>query len=198
MGGWMGVNRYCDTLADEFLEYGYAIGRGIFSLERCDRLVAAANKLAEKRDEGWRPLMQPHRENPLFWDALSKPLLTSQISNLVAGEVDALQSEFFFSPPGTRGFAKHQDNFFVEAPAGTFASAWIALTDITQHQHRTALTARAATERNLQGFAIPARHFRVVFAQADPRLAKQRQGLIQAVIPLCSFVFLLFVSPTRF
>lgn len=129
----MGVNRYCETLADEFLEYGYAIGRGIFSLERCDRLVAAANKLAEKRDEGWRPLMQPHRENPLFWDALSKPLLTSQISNLVAGEVDALQSEFFFSAPGTRGFAKHQDNFFVEAPAGAFASAWIALTDITQH-----------------------------------------------------------------
>ena len=89
----MGVNRCRETLVDEFLEHGYAIGREIFSSEYCDRLIAAANELAEKCGEGRLPLMQPHRQNSVFWDALSEPLLTSKISNLVAGEVDGLQSE---------------------------------------------------------------------------------------------------------
>jgi len=133
VGGCMAVNRCSDTFVDEFVECGYTIERGMFSLENCDRLISVANELAKRRNEGWRPLMQPHREESIFWDALSEPLLTSRVSSLVDGAVDGLQSEFFFSPPGTRGFAKHQDNFFVEAPAGAFASAWIALTDITQH-----------------------------------------------------------------
>src|SRR5262249_46211673 len=38
-------------------------------------------------------------------------------------------TEFFYCKPGTRGFSMHQDNFFVEAGANVFASAWCALTD---------------------------------------------------------------------
>ena len=132
MGARMDVNQRSDTFVDTFLECGYAIEPAIFSSENCDRLIDAASELARTHDEGWCPLMQPHRESSVFWDALSEPLLTSKISRLLAGKVDGLQSEFFFSPPETRGFAKHQDNFFVEAPTGAFASAWIALTDITE------------------------------------------------------------------
>ena len=132
MVGWVDVNRRSDTFVDGFLECGYAIEPGIFPSEDCDRLIDAANELAKTHGKGERPLMQPHRESPLFWDALREPLLTSKISKLLASRVDGLQTEFFFSPPGTRGFTKHQDNFFVEAPTGSFASAWIALTDISE------------------------------------------------------------------
>ncbi|MGA7934475.1 MAG: phytanoyl-CoA dioxygenase family protein, partial [Kovacikia sp.] len=38
---------------------------------------------------------------------------------------------FFFCRPGTPGFTRHQDNFYVQSQPDAFASAWVALEDVS-------------------------------------------------------------------
>jgi len=73
--------------------------------------------------------MMPHREDPTFLKGMRNSKVVEIISTLVGGEASGLQTEFFFCKPGTRGFSLHQDNFYVEAEYGIFASAWCAMTD---------------------------------------------------------------------
>ena len=93
-------------------------------------MIAAALALPAVKDGSFRPAMNPHRVAPIFDQTMRSPAITSIMSQLIGGPLSGLQTEFFYCPPGTRGFACHQDNFFVEAPSGAFASAWAALTDI--------------------------------------------------------------------
>src|SRR5262249_51352627 len=76
------------------------------------------------------PQMMPHRANDIYLQALRNPKIVASIEKIVAGKPSGLQTEFFYCKPGTKGFARHQDNFFVEAPARAFASVWCALTDV--------------------------------------------------------------------
>jgi ectoine hydroxylase-related dioxygenase (phytanoyl-CoA dioxygenase family) len=48
----------------------------------------------------------------------------------LGNDIVGLQSQFFFSKPGTKGFAVHQDNFFIEAKNNSFASVWCPLVDV--------------------------------------------------------------------
>ncbi|HEX2117118.1 MAG TPA: phytanoyl-CoA dioxygenase family protein [Alphaproteobacteria bacterium] len=109
---------------------GYMIVPGIFSAAECDELVAAAKTLPSFVGGSTRPAMQPHRSMPAFYKAMAKPELIAIMERLVGGRVSGLQSEFFYCRPGTKGFARHQDNFFVQADPNAFASAWAALTDV--------------------------------------------------------------------
>lgn len=116
------------SLAD-YHEQGYHIESDVFSVEECDALVSASRELENAQTGTFRPQMMPHRHHPLYLEALRHPTLTNIINQLVNGQAVGLQTEFFYCKPGTRGFSLHQDNFFVQAPFGVFASAWIALTD---------------------------------------------------------------------
>jgi ectoine hydroxylase-related dioxygenase (phytanoyl-CoA dioxygenase family) len=76
-------------------------------------------------------VMMPHR-----YDALSRSLLLDQrIHNVVAAllrdEPLAAQSMFYFKPPGARGQALHQDNFYLQVQPGTCMAAWIAIDSST-------------------------------------------------------------------
>ncbi len=75
------------------------------------------------------PCMNPHREYMLFMDLMRDKHIVKVVEKLVRGKASGLQSQFFFCVPGTKGYAKHQDNFFVEAPYGCFVSVWIPLVD---------------------------------------------------------------------
>lgn len=110
---------------------GYMIAPGIFSPGECDELVAAAKTLQDFAGGSSRPAMHPHRTLPAFRKAMAKSNLVGMMEQIVGGPVHGLQSEFFYCRPGTRGFARHQDNFFVQADPGAFASAWAALTDVS-------------------------------------------------------------------
>jgi len=46
---------------------------------------------------------------------------------LLGGEPYAVQSMLYFKPPGARGQALHQDNFYLKAQPGTCMAAWMAL-----------------------------------------------------------------------
>lgn len=74
--------------------------------------------------------MMPHRTHGIYLNAMRNKKIIASIAQAVDGTPAGLQTEFFYCKPGTRGFGRHQDNFFVEAPDGAFASAWCALTDV--------------------------------------------------------------------
>lgn len=110
-------------------ELGYHIEENVFSNEECQKLIEAARELDSAKSGTYRPQMMPHRQNPLYLEAMRHPKIRHIMNKLVDGKAMGLQTEFFYCKPGTRGFSLHQDNFFVQAPFGVFASSWIALTD---------------------------------------------------------------------
>lgn len=114
---------------EQYLKLGFHIEENIFSPEECARFIEAAADLPNAKQNTFRPQMMPHRENPLFLEAMRKPEVVEIMAMLLGGTPAGLQTEFFYCKPGTRGFSLHQDNFFVQAPFGAFASAWVALTD---------------------------------------------------------------------
>lgn len=114
---------------EDYFELGYHIEENVFSNQECEALIKAALNLNEAKQNIFRPCMMPHRQNPLFIEAMKKPALVNPMAAMIGGEPAGLQSEFFYCKPGTRGFSLHQDNFYVEAEYGVFASTWIALTD---------------------------------------------------------------------
>lgn len=111
-------------------EFGFHIERGLFQPAECDALVDAGRALPNFQAGNSRPAMNPHRDAAIFLRTMASPQLVRIMRMLCGGEVSGLQSEFFYGRPGTPGFAPHQDNFFVEAPGGAFASAWLALVDV--------------------------------------------------------------------
>jgi ectoine hydroxylase-related dioxygenase (phytanoyl-CoA dioxygenase family) len=108
---------------------GYWIEEGVFSDAECSRLIDASTRLENYVNGTYRPMMMPHRVNALYLEAMRNPKIVASIARAVGGRPVGLQTEFFYCKPGTRGFSLHQDNFFVEAAPGVFASAWCALTD---------------------------------------------------------------------
>lgn len=110
-------------------EQGYWIEENVFSDEECAALIETSKTLENYTAGTFRPQMMPHRTHELYLQALRKKAIVNSIAQAVGGKPVGLQTEFFYCKPGTRGFSLHQDNFFVEAPFGVFASAWCALTD---------------------------------------------------------------------
>lgn len=110
-------------------EQGYFIEENLFSDAQCDEFIAASKELENAKNNTFTPQMMPHRQNPLYLKAMHNPRLIEIMDCILGGTAYGLQTELFFCKPGTRGFSLHQDNFFVQAPYGAFASAWVALTD---------------------------------------------------------------------
>ena len=115
----------------EFNERGFFVEADVFGAEQCDTLVDAAQSLLGV-GETYRPIMHPHRRDALFLRTMADRRLVEIMQLICGGPVYGLQSELFFGRPGTKGFAAHQDNFFVQAPDNRFASAWLALVDVDQ------------------------------------------------------------------
>lgn len=114
---------------DFYNENGYFILENVFTDDECAAFIEAAKGLENYRNGTHRPAMMPHRENPLYLQAMNKKIIVDCMRGIFNGTPMGLQTEFFYCKPGTRGFSMHQDNFFVQAPVGQFASAWCALTD---------------------------------------------------------------------
>lgn len=118
------------ALAD-YSNHGFHIENKLISEETCDQLIQAAHTFENAVNSTWRPQMMPHKTVPLFFEVMKTPKILEIIKQLVGGPVSGIQSEFFYGVPATPGFAAHQDNFFVQAPQNNFASAWLALVDVT-------------------------------------------------------------------
>lgn len=75
--------------------------------------------------------MHPHRysEKALAW-AL-QPRLVEVLKALLGRSPLLVQTMYYFKPPGAKGQAMHQDNFFLLSAPATCIAAWTAIDDAT-------------------------------------------------------------------
>jgi phytanoyl-CoA hydroxylase len=113
----------------KYQEFGFHLEKALFTPDYCETLIAAGNNLAGAQAGNFKPALMPHREDTIFFDALKNKKVVAVINHLVGGTPVGIQTQFFYCQPGTRGFSLHQDNFYVEADQGKFASVWVGLVD---------------------------------------------------------------------
>ncbi len=122
---------------------GYVVVRGLWSAEEvaaCRRVFDGMIERGEAVPGHWDPnpasdqpvkryprVMHPHR-----FDATSRAiLLDSRIERVLAAlmgeEPIATQSMFYFKPPGGKGQALHQDNYYLRVRPKTCVAAWTAI-----------------------------------------------------------------------
>ena len=96
----------------QYHELGYHIEPNLWTAQECDELIAAAQNLPTYQDGSFKPVMHPHRIEPQFLAALKNQKIIQILELLVQCKVSAIQSQFFFGRPRTKGFAMHQDNYY--------------------------------------------------------------------------------------
>ncbi|MFF1735439.1 phytanoyl-CoA dioxygenase family protein [Streptomyces sp. NPDC058247] len=72
-------------------------------------------------------IMHPHLIDDTAMRYLLDPRITAIVAELIDEEPIAAQSMLYFKPPGARGQALHQDNFYLRVEPGTCVAAWVAL-----------------------------------------------------------------------
>jgi ectoine hydroxylase-related dioxygenase (phytanoyl-CoA dioxygenase family) len=127
-----------------FDEQGYLVARGLFDREEA---AFARDHFMRLREAGAYPGdvvgVDPGSEDPLRkyprmihmhrWDDVAlgwllEPRLAQALSTLLGGvEPFAVQTMVYFKPPGARGQAPHQDQYYLRADPGTSIAAWMAL-----------------------------------------------------------------------
>ena len=165
---------------EQFERDGYFIARGLMSADETARLAehfmalharGVAGELGDAyRAPRWEDsegdilkhfprIMHPHK-----WDELSLRYMLDErfhaiLKALNHDEVLAAQSMHYFKPPGARGQALHQDNFYLKVAPGSCMAAWLSLDD--------------ADQENGGMFVVPGSHKIEVLCphQADPALS---------------------------
>ena len=72
-------------------------------------------------------VMHPHRFNPVAMKYMLHPGVMAILEDLYGEEAYAAQSMFYYKPPGSRGQALHQDNFYLKVEPGNCIAAWTAI-----------------------------------------------------------------------
>jgi hypothetical protein len=122
---------------------GFVVARGLFSCEEVDHLNSHFMRLrAEGVYEGDFAGVDLASEDPLKrfprmihmhrWDETSlkwmiDPRLNRWLTALLGREPLAVQTMLYFKPPGARGQALHQDQYYLKVKPGTCMAAWLAL-----------------------------------------------------------------------
>lgn len=139
------TDRNVTQLTERFAQDGFTVARGLFGRDEIEELCAefAALHAAGPVPGHFEPraseptgpadplhlyprFMHPHRVNALALRYLLEPRLRDILELLLGEAVLAAQSMFYFKPPGARGQALHQDNFYLRVEPGTCVAAWIA------------------------------------------------------------------------
>jgi len=161
---------------DAYQREGYAIVRGLFTPAEIAELAATFAALhargsipdcfeAVPPGEGVDPLdvyprmMHPHRVSDVAMRTMLHPKLEPILRALLGEEPIAAQSMFYWKPPGGRGQALHQDNYYLRVSPGTCLAAWLAID--------------AADRENGGLFVAPGSHRLPVFCpeEADPSVS---------------------------
>lgn len=124
-------------------ENGYVVVRGLFSP---DEVATLREHYMDLRSKGAYPGdltgVKPDSNDPLlkyprmihmhYWDKPSMDWLLDDrlretLTALLEDEPLAVQTMIYFKPPGARGQALHQDNYYLRVKPGTCMAAWMAL-----------------------------------------------------------------------
>jgi len=79
-------------------------------------------------------MMHPHNHpdkpvGPVAMKFMTDARIEAVLAQLMGEAPYAVQSMFYFKPPGARGQDFHQDNFYLRVKPGTCMAAWVALDD---------------------------------------------------------------------
>lgn len=144
-----------DEQIASFKESGFAVLRQLFSQEDIDVLRDAFMEEARNgpveglsemvRHDGtpfdpsdplafYPRMVHPHRHpekrvGRLAMKYMLDRRLYQPLKSFMEDEPIAVQSMFYFKPPGARGQALHQDNFYLRVKPGTCCAAWVAVDD---------------------------------------------------------------------
>lgn len=135
------------TLTEEqkkqFVEEGYLLMRGLFGpndveqIERTFETISGqtipGHFVPDLNPETTDPLkryprvMHPHRFNETAKSYMLHEPVLAVLRDLFEEEPLAAQSMFYYKPPGSRGQALHQDNFYLKVEPGNCIAAWTAI-----------------------------------------------------------------------
>jgi phytanoyl-CoA hydroxylase len=127
-----------------FDEQGFVVAAGLFEPDETDFL---RDHFVRLREYGAYPgdivgvdasSSDPLRRYPRMihmhrWDDVARawlldPRLAQWLTALLGGDAPlAVQTMLYFKPPGARGQAAHQDQYYLRAEPGTCVAAWMAL-----------------------------------------------------------------------
>jgi len=127
-----------------FEEQGYVVARGLFD---ADEATFWRDHFTRLREAGEYPgdvvgvdpssndplqryprMIHMHRWDEIALDWLLEPRIAHALTTLLGGlEPFAVQTMLYFKPPGARGQAAHQDQYYLRVNPGTCIAAWMAL-----------------------------------------------------------------------
>jgi phytanoyl-CoA hydroxylase len=122
---------------------GYFLARGLFTRSEVDAFIdhfmglnnegrpGLADTIPDAGSEDpllrFPRMIQMHREDDVSLRFLIDKRLAETMSMLLGEEPYAVQTMFYFKPPGSRGQALHQDQHFLRVQPGTCMAAWLSL-----------------------------------------------------------------------
>jgi phytanoyl-CoA hydroxylase len=93
---------------------------GCFTIGSAEEIAADPLKLYPR-------MLWPHRHDEVARRYMLDPRLGAILTDLLGEEPLAAQSMFYWKPPGSRGQALHQDNYYLRVKPGTCVAAWMPL-----------------------------------------------------------------------
>lgn len=76
--------------------------------------------------------MHPHRHSRKAQDWILHPNVMDTLHQLLGRPALAVQSMYYFKPPGAKGQGMHQDNFYLVSSPATCIAAWTAIDPATE------------------------------------------------------------------
>ncbi len=131
-----------DKHKQQFDEQGYLVVRGVYKQHELDALHEAYMKiwtelmaLGKIRQNPERPLesLFPnrlrdfHRDNADITGFMLKRQAIGMLESLLNEEPIAIQSNYYFKPPGTKGLGFHQDNAHIGIEPDTSYAMWVSI-----------------------------------------------------------------------
>jgi phytanoyl-CoA hydroxylase len=176
-----------NEMKTSFARNGYALARGLFSAGQVGEICNAFEEIAvgpvlpgffepERGEAGAEdPLkLYPRVHHPHRFDATARrhlvhPGVMHCLRELMEEDVLAAQSMFYYKPPGARGQAMHQDNFYLMVEPGTCVAAWTAIDDADPENGGMYLVADTADEEIVcPTLADPKESFTTHFVKPPP------------------------------
>ncbi len=128
---------------EEYSHDGFIVARKLFSANEVATLIHHYMKLRQAGSYPGDVVADTELSNdPLhkfprmihmhYWDEASLRWLLDErlkegLTELLGSEPLAVQTMLYFKPPGARGQALHQDNFYLRVRPGTCMAAWLSL-----------------------------------------------------------------------
>ncbi len=122
---------------------GFHVARGLFGSDEVAAIKERFDGLAERGEPipgHWEldpdgtdvlarypRIMHPHDVDPASLDVLLDPRVRAVLAQLMGEDVIGCQTMFYFKPPGARGQAYHQDNYYLLVQPYTCVAAWLAI-----------------------------------------------------------------------